>query len=173
MTLFGYARVPTIDQDLGIQVAALRAAGCQTIRLEKKSRACGAMPSRAYEPQVDVQGVDSTLQSQTFEVRPAVVLGRMAEIGRIADVAQISMVVTRHCVNRLDALQTPPDLFRRQNRYAHLCHGQAVCNLDLLIRCKRGLGSLDRCAPSQLHPPARCSALLPKNTLSSAASHVP
>jgi len=37
MTLFGYARVSTIDQDLGIQEAALRAVGCQTIRSEKKS----------------------------------------------------------------------------------------------------------------------------------------
>lgn len=39
MTLFGYARVSTIDQDLGIQEAALRAAGCQTIRSEKKAGA--------------------------------------------------------------------------------------------------------------------------------------
>ncbi|MET0376173.1 MAG: recombinase family protein [Rhizorhabdus sp.] len=37
MTLFGYARVSTIDQDVSIQEAALRAAGCQTIRSEKKS----------------------------------------------------------------------------------------------------------------------------------------
>ncbi len=37
MSLFGYARVSTSDQDLSIQKAALCAAGCQTIRAEKKS----------------------------------------------------------------------------------------------------------------------------------------
>jgi DNA invertase Pin-like site-specific DNA recombinase len=37
MTVIGYARVSTIDQDLSIQEAALKAAGCQVIRAEKRS----------------------------------------------------------------------------------------------------------------------------------------
>ncbi|PZO78306.1 MAG: integrase [Mesorhizobium amorphae] len=35
--VFGYARVSTTDQDLAIQEAALRTAGCTIIRAEKKS----------------------------------------------------------------------------------------------------------------------------------------
>jgi DNA invertase Pin-like site-specific DNA recombinase len=37
MTSYGYARVSTTDQDLSLQEAALRAAGCQVIRAEKKT----------------------------------------------------------------------------------------------------------------------------------------
>src|ERR1700749_5169074 len=37
MTIIGYARVSTTDQDLSIQEAALKAAGCQVIRAEKRS----------------------------------------------------------------------------------------------------------------------------------------
>lgn len=37
MTTFGYARVSTIDQDLSIQVEALKKAGCDVIREEKVS----------------------------------------------------------------------------------------------------------------------------------------
>ena len=37
MTIIGYARVSTTDQDLTIQEAALRAAGCDVIRAEKRS----------------------------------------------------------------------------------------------------------------------------------------
>ncbi len=35
MSLYGYARVSTLDQDLGIQRAALEAVGCKAIRAEK------------------------------------------------------------------------------------------------------------------------------------------
>jgi DNA invertase Pin-like site-specific DNA recombinase len=37
MTLIGYARVSTTDQDLNIQIAALRREGCSMIRAEKRS----------------------------------------------------------------------------------------------------------------------------------------
>jgi DNA invertase Pin-like site-specific DNA recombinase len=37
MAVIGYARVSTTDQDLSIQEAALRAAGCDMIRAEKRS----------------------------------------------------------------------------------------------------------------------------------------
>src|ERR1700719_1172479 len=37
MPVIGYARVSTTDQDLSIQQAALKAAGCDVIRAEKRS----------------------------------------------------------------------------------------------------------------------------------------
>ena len=37
MAVYGYARVSTTDQDLSIQEQALRTAGCQVIRSEKKT----------------------------------------------------------------------------------------------------------------------------------------
>jgi hypothetical protein len=39
MSLYGYARVSSLDHDLSIQHAALKAAGCEVIRTEKASGA--------------------------------------------------------------------------------------------------------------------------------------
>lgn len=37
MATYGYARVSTTDQDLAVQIAALKGAGCEPIRTEKRS----------------------------------------------------------------------------------------------------------------------------------------
>ena len=37
MPLYGYARVSSLDQDLGLQRATLKAAGCKVIRAETAS----------------------------------------------------------------------------------------------------------------------------------------
>ena len=37
MPIYGYSRVGTLDQDLAIQSAALKAAGCGVVRGEKAS----------------------------------------------------------------------------------------------------------------------------------------
>ena len=52
MALYGYARVSTVEQDLRIQRAALKAAGCDVIRAEK---ACGTRCDGRTELQVLIE----------------------------------------------------------------------------------------------------------------------
>jgi hypothetical protein len=63
MTSYGYARVSTLDQDLTIQRAALKAAGCTVARAEKAS---GARRDGRTELQVETSNYPSlrSLQSR-------------------------------------------------------------------------------------------------------------
>lgn len=56
MTLVGYARVSTTDQDLDIQIARLRAAGCEIVRSEAGS---GASRSERTELDTIIQSLSS------------------------------------------------------------------------------------------------------------------
>ncbi len=55
MPRYGYARVSTLDQDLSIQRAALKAAGCEVIRAETAS---GARRDGRTGPQPIGSGVE-------------------------------------------------------------------------------------------------------------------
>jgi Resolvase, N terminal domain len=60
MTVIGYARVSTTDQDLSIQEAVLRAAGCDTIRAEKRS---GSTTKGRDEMQIVLAGTPTSSDS--------------------------------------------------------------------------------------------------------------
>jgi hypothetical protein len=49
--VYGYARVSTSEQDLTVQREALLAAGCSTVRDEKRS---GAIPDSADQRNIDM-----------------------------------------------------------------------------------------------------------------------
>ena len=49
MTIIGYGRVSTLDQNLAIQEAALKAAGCDVIRSREAQRHHHQRPSRTAD----------------------------------------------------------------------------------------------------------------------------
>ena len=55
MSIYGYARVSTLDQDFSIQHSALKTAGCEVIRAEKAS-------GTGRDGRTELQGMHNILQ---------------------------------------------------------------------------------------------------------------
>src|SRR3954468_21891255 len=97
MATYGYARVSTTDQDVALQEAALRAAGCEVIRSEKRS---GSSTAGRTELQILV---DFARPGDT------IVVTRIDRLARsIADLASIVRTLASKGV-RLRAADKPSD----------------------------------------------------------------
>ena len=66
MTLYGYARVSTHDQDFTLQEQALRAAGCEVIRAEKVTEAAYQIGDKPVSYNI----VESVLSRQIDDLEP-------------------------------------------------------------------------------------------------------
>jgi len=97
MAIYGYARVSTTDQDLAIQEAALRAAGCEIVRSEKRS-------GTSTEGRSELQNlIDFTRKGD------AIVVTRVDRLARsIADLAGIVRTLENKGVS-LRATEQPID----------------------------------------------------------------
>lgn len=97
MSIIGYARVSTTDQDLALQKAALKAAGCTTIRAEKQNGA-------TTTGRVELRTVLDFVQSGDI-----VMVTRIDRLARsIADLAAIVAELTKKGVT-LKATEQPID----------------------------------------------------------------
>lgn len=97
MATIGYARVSTRDQDCSIQEAALKAAGCDVIRSEKRSGA-------SVEGRQELQSIlDFIRDGDTL------VVTRIDRLARsLADLCQVTEALQRKGAN-LRALEQPVD----------------------------------------------------------------
>src|SRR6202162_4348659 len=97
MTVIGYARVSTSDQNLEIQEAALRAAGCQVIRAEKRS---GTTTSGRTELQtvLDFLGAGNVLMVTRID-RLARSIGDLQDIVRTVKAKGASLKATEQPID--------------------------------------------------------------------------
>lgn len=97
MAIYGYARVITTDQDLAIQEAALRAAGCEIVRSEKRS-------GTSTEGRTELQTL-----TEFARKGDAIVVTRIDRLARsIADLASIVRTLENKGVS-LRATEQPID----------------------------------------------------------------
>jgi DNA invertase Pin-like site-specific DNA recombinase len=84
MAFYGYARVSTLDQDLTIQRAALKAAGCSIVRAEKAS---GSRRDGRTELQVLLDFVQPGDTLVVTRIDPGVFGGRVSSLSRDSSAA--------------------------------------------------------------------------------------
>ncbi|PZM10175.1 recombinase family protein [Rhizobium tubonense] len=95
--LFGYARVSTTDQDVSIQEAALKAAGCAIVRAEKRT-------GTTTEGRVELRNlIDFTRAGDTIVVtridRLARSIGDLAAIVKELESRQVSLKATEQPID--------------------------------------------------------------------------
>ena len=114
MTIIGYARVSTTNQNLELQEAALSAAGCDLIRSEKRSGTTTA-------GQKELRAVLDFLRSG--DVLMATRIDRLAR--SIGDLQDIVRTVKTRCAYPLKATEQPSTRARRGEVLPG--HARCVC----------------------------------------------
>ena len=115
MTTYGYARVSTTDQDLGIQRDALKAAGCSMVRAEK-------MSGTSRDGRTELRVLLDFLQAGDV-----VVVTRIDRLARsLADLADIVREIASKGA-ALKATEQPIDTTRRRGKPFYAC---LACSLS-------------------------------------------
>jgi hypothetical protein len=151
MTVIGYARVSTTDQDLTIQEAALKAAGCEVIRAEKRSGTT-TQGREEFRTVLDFLRMGDVLMVTRID-RLARSIGDLQDIVRTVRARGASLKATEQPIDTAHACSREPRSYSRSWRIG--AGGRSGCGELRQGRLIHGLLRERRCALS----PGRSRAL--------------